>query len=234
MKRLWYVGLLLAMPGSAFAQARPEPPTIVVDGTASVARAPDRAVLSIAVENSSALAQEAAQTNADAMTRVTDALRQAGIPASMIRTVSYRVDPIYSQPPRGGDPQRVVEYRATNMLRVTVDSVSEVGSVIDAAIGAGANRVAGLSFELRDPAAARTEALELAMDRARMDAETVARAAGHALGQPLRIQVGGARLAGPSEVFAGRAVQEMAATPVEAGTLTVHASVNVVYRLLRR
>lgn len=233
MNRLWYVGLLMALPGSAHAQARPDPPTIVVDGTATVTREPDRAVLSIAVENTAASAQDAARANADAMIRVTDTLREGGIPSPMIQTASYRLDPVYSRNPQSDNPQRVVAYRATNMLRVTVDSVSLVGSVIDAAIGAGANRVTGLSFELRNPEEARAEALELAVARARRDAEVAAQAAGQALGPPVRIEVGDARVS-PREVVAARAIQEMGPTPVEAGTLTVRASVRVVYRLLRR
>ena len=231
MKRLLWAGLLAA-PLSLPAQQPPALPTITVDGSASVEREPERAVLVLAVETESATAQQAARANADAMTRVTAELRRAAIPAAMIRTVSYRLDPVYSRAQPAEEP-RIVGYRATNMVQVTIDSIPRVGATIDGAIAAGANRVAGLSFELRDPEEARVAALELAMARARREAEAVAKAAGRALGPPVEIQIGGQPMF-PRETFGARVAMAESVTPVEAGTLTVTATVHVVFRLERQ
>ena len=150
MSKHWLTFLLLAAPVAASAQQPPRGPSISVDGTATVERAPELGVLTLAVETEAPLAREAGRVNAEAMARVTAALRGAGIPAAMMRTVSYRLDPQYSRPVRDSVP-RITGYRALNMLEVRIDSIARIGASIDAALAAGANRVSGLSYELRDP-----------------------------------------------------------------------------------
>jgi uncharacterized protein YggE len=106
--------------------------------------------------------------------------------------------------------------------------------VIDAAIGAGANRVANLTFELRDEESARLEAIAMAMAKAKREAEVVAGAAEQRLGPPLNITTNSG-MSRPRAMYAERAVMDMAAAapppPIEAGSLTISASVTVVYRL---
>jgi uncharacterized protein YggE len=232
MSRLCWICLLLAAPAAAFAQQPPKPPTLSVDGFASVEREPERGVLTLAVETESTTARDAARANAEAMTRVTGELRRSGIPPTMIRTTAYGLEPVYAPAQRDSAP-RITGYRAFNGVRVTIDSIGRIGATIDAAIAAGANRVASLSFELRNPDEAREAALAEAMARARREAETVARAAGRKLGPPIEIQVGSASV-GPGPMPGARfALQAEAVTPVEGGTITVTASVHVVFRLDR-
>jgi len=119
------------------------------------------------------------------------------------------------------------------MLEVRIDSIGRIGATIDDALAAGANRVAGLTYGLRDPDAATEVALAEAMARARREAETVAKAAGRTLGPPLEIQVGGASIQPMPMAGARLAMQAEAATPIEGGTITVTGSVHVVFRLDR-
>lgn len=232
--------LLLAVPAIAAAQQPQERPprSITVTAYSSVQRAPDRAVIMLAVESQAENAQEAARQNAERMTRVIDALRGAGIPEQRIRTVTYDLQPVYSQPPR--EPRmeewqpRIVGYRAINMVRVEVDDVQRTGGVIDAALNAGANRVDGTSFVLRDSDAAYNEALQQAVQKARAQATAAAQAAGQQLGQPLSIQVGGyAPPPPPMPAYRGVAMDAMAAsTPVQGGELEIGASVTITFELI--
>ena len=78
------------------------------------------------------------------------------------------------------------------------------------------------------------EALQRAVEMARVEAEVIASAAGERLGPPLSIHSGGVArpVSGPMYDMRAMAVEAMAApTPVEGGTLTVMASVTIVYRL---
>ena len=136
----------------------------------------------------------------------------------------------------GTEPPRIVSYRAVNMVEITVDTVARLGAIIDAAIGAGANRVTSIRFQLRDAHAAHVEAVQIAMRNARREAEAVAQAAGQRLGPPLNINTGGFQPPPPPPMPAYRmdAVEMAAAqavTPMESGTLTVTANVHVVYRI---
>lgn len=227
--------LALLVPAALAAQTNDEPDRLTVSATASVERAPDRAVLMLAVESEAATAREASQQNATNMTRVVDAIRQAGVPADRIRTISLQLNPVYSRPAPGEQGPRITGYRASNMVQITVDSIVRLGAVMDASVAAGANRVTGLHFELRDPASARTEAIEKAVAMARQEAEVAARAAGQRLGAPIEIQIGSS-MPPPRPMFAAARMDvelAQAATPVEQGTLEVSATVTMVYRIER-
>jgi len=232
--------LLLSMPALAAAQERQERPprSLTVNAYASVQRAPDRAVLMLAVESQAQNAQEAARQNAERMTRVIDAVRRAGVPEARIRTVSYGLQPVYAQPPREPRAEewepRIVGYRALNMVRVEVDDVQRTGGVIDAALNAGANRIDGTSFVLRDSDAAYNEALQQAVAKARAQAAAAAQAAGQQLGQPLNIQVGGGYAPpAPMPQYRGMAMDmAVASTPMQGGELEVRASVTITYELI--
>jgi uncharacterized protein len=78
-----------------------------------------------------------------------------------------------------------------NQVMVRLDDMELVGRVVDAAVGAGANRVTGISFELSDPRTAYHEALRLAVARARAEAEVLADALGEPLGAVMQVSTGG-------------------------------------------
>lgn len=227
----------------ALAQAQPvpveQPRTLSVSASGTVEREPEQGVVTLAVESEAANARAAAEANANRMSQLMTALRRAGIPDRNIRTVSYELRPEYRGPTRdSNEPPRIVAYRAINMVQVTVDSVPRMGAIIDAAIGNGANRVANIRFQLRDPRAAYTEAVTLAMRNARREAELVAQAAGETLGPAMSINTGGFSPppSPPMPMYRSMdmAVQEAAPTSIEGGTLSVTASVHVVYRLVDR
>ena len=150
---------------------------VEVSGTGSVTVLPDRVQASFAVETRAADAAGAAAENALLMDRVIRALRGAGIPGLEVETFGYALNPQYAvtDPPRS----RVIDgYAALNNIRVTSNDVSAAGKLVDAAIGAGANRVSGLGFGASDTEAARREALTQAVRSARLQAEAMADALG--------------------------------------------------------
>jgi len=213
--------------------ARPDPHVVTVTGTAEVEAQPDRARILFAVETEGATAQEAGERNATLMTAVTEALRTAGddAPGLRVETSGYSLAPRYG-PVRPDQSREILGYTARNTVQVRVDEVERVGPLIDAALGAGANRVANLQFELRDPEPHRHEAVRLAVQRARAEAEVIADALGVPLGPALDVQ-GGADTFYPMQGFAGmeRAMAMMDATPIEAGMQTISARVTIRFRL---
>jgi uncharacterized protein len=228
--------LLLLVPGTVLAQQPTEAPrTLSVNAVGLIEREPEMGVIVLAVESEAPTARAAAEANAARMTQLTAALRRAGVPDRSIRTLSYELRPEYSREDRGREPPRIVAYRAINMVQATVDTVARMGGIIDAAIGSGANRVSSIQFRLRDPHAAHIEAVSQAMRNARREAEAIAEAAGERLGPAHTINTGG-YMPRPQPAYARADVMmaEAMETPIEGGTLTVIANVNVVYRLLDR
>jgi uncharacterized protein YggE len=114
------------------------------------------------------------------------------------------------------------------MLTLSVRDLDLVGRAIDAAVGAGANTILGISFGLQDLSRARTEALALAVRDARAKADAIAQAVG------LRI-IGIERIVEretdvrPFMVQPAEAGLLRAPAPVEPGMVTVSAVVTVAF-----
>lgn len=119
----------------------------------------------------------------------------------------------------------LVGYRASNTVAVKAP-IELAGKVFDAAVEAGADESSGLSFGLRDPGDRREKALEFAVAAARREAELVSKAMGVKLVGPKTIQIiseGGGPIRFESVKLA------KGATPVLPGSLTIAATVHVVF-----
>ena len=255
MLRFAKVALVLAVPACASAQGQdpaapapahdhaqmmamhPQPTRIVVNAMGTASRAPEQAVVSLAIETAARTARDAADQNATAMDRIIAALRRLDIPESQIRTTAYNMYPEYRHYD-GRDPEmanrqpEIIGYRVMNMVSVTVDGASRAGAVIDAALAAGANRVDGLFFQLRDTDAVRAEALRDAMAKARAEAALLAEAADLQLGPPMEISTSYGYMPPPMPM--PMMARDMAGapappTPVQPGAVEVQATVAVVY-----
>ena len=188
--------------------------------------------MTLAVETSAATADAAAEENASRMQRLVSALRRLGLGEDQIKTTSYQLIPEYDhspEAPRRPPEERIIGYRAINMVRVTVDEIGRVGEVIDAAIAAGANRVHGVHFTLRDPTEVRREALREAVTKRRRS-RNYSHGAAEVRPGPCRTTAGGfdrrCMRSRPTWRWPGRRSHAH-----EPGTLDVTANVTVAFRL---
>jgi uncharacterized protein len=227
-------GAVLAQQASPAAAQR----VIRVVGVGEVNVTPDVAHLDLAVETLAPTARAAGEQNAAAMDRVIRALTGAGVARTDLGTRGYQLFPEYAPPepmPPGREmvqrEPRIVGYRARNTLTVRVTDLARVGPVIDTALGAGANRMDGLRFALRDAEAAQNQAIRQATERARRTAETMAAAAGVALGEVVEISTAADVVRPFPQMERGMMdMRAMAvATPVEPGEQTVTAQVVMVF-----
>ncbi len=227
--------LALIAPAPAMAQATPQStpvPTIEVTGSAEVRANPDRATMDVAVETHAETAAKAASANARLSQKVADALKGALGTNGRIQTGSYTLMPDYRSRP-GEVEARIVGYRSVNTVTVETTALDRVGALIDAAIGAGANRVDSVSFTMRDQSAARNEAIA----KAAGDAMGQARALAAALGVKLKRVLRASTSAEPRPIrFMSMAAARFAAapsepTPISPGQITVPATVNLTYEI---
>ena len=233
------LGILTACGGRpAAAQVAPAAPPpapafIEVSGSAAVDVKPDRVRASFAVETQGADADQAAARNAQLMDAVIRAIRGTGMAGVEVETFGYNLRPDYTlATDRPAQVRVIAGYTALNNVRVGAADVSAAGKLIDAAIRAGANRVSSLSFEASDTGPARQDALTRAVRAATAQAETMARALGRRLGEPLEVRGGADQpypRAGGEVMF--RALEAAVDTPIEAADLTVSASVTIRFAL---
>jgi len=224
---------LLALPAAVWGQES-APRTIAVHGEGTVHVDPDHALVRVGVESEAARAGDAqAETNRIA-NGILAAVGELGIAAENIQTARLSLYPVYDdRPPDGprGEPT-VTGYRATNTVTIDLDDLSRIGSVVDAAIAAGANRVEGLEFDLRDATAARSRALAAAVEDARSKAEAIADALGVGLGAVVETMEQG--VSSPPIPFMFRTEAALAqdiSTPISAGRIQITASLTIRYTI---
>lgn len=205
---------------------------IQVTGQSQISVPADRVRISFTVETEGASAGDVTEENAGKMEAVIAAIRGTGVSGLDVETFGYNLRPEYEVSRDGTGTRTISGYRVQNNIQVTVPEVDAAGTILDAAVGGGANRVANLQFEASDTRQARLEALRAAVTNAREQAEAIASAMGVGLGAALEVQ-GGANAPNPRtpQGMMLRAAAETT-TPVESGDQLVTASVTVKYRIL--
>ncbi len=221
---------------TAHAQILPPPiPQISVQARGEVQVAPDRARVQVGVETQAKTAAAAAADNSKKQTAVLAAIRALGIPASAISTQNYSVSPVqrYDEKER-----RVIldGYRVSNIVQVETDKLEQAGSIIDAALNNGSNRIAGLDFLVKDAAKARDAALTEAVESARRQADVAAGAAGGRITELLEVSVNDFERPQPRQVMtmAKVASSDASSTPISEGTTTVAVTVSTRWRFEKR
>lgn len=213
----------LLAAGAAAAQPGPPPyDVIVVSGDATVRRAPDVALVTVAVETRAKSPREAQRLNADAMAAVFKRIADAGIARDALRTVGVRLDQEFDNANGRRVPR---DFVARNALEIALAEVARAGEVADAAVQAGATSIDGIRFDLKDRAAAEREATRLAVLDARGKADAAAAGAGRAIDRILRIEQGGAGGPPPRPMMMKMSAES--GTIVEAGLIEVRADVTL-------
>jgi len=223
------VALLLAVFALPAAAQELPPPSLTVTGEGHVSAAPDIAVITLAVVAEAKTAQDALASNAKDMTAVIAEVKAAGIGDRDIATSGLSVEPVYSDPEKSPDGRATITgYRVSNQITVRVRELSVSGALLDAVVKAGANRVAGIAFEIDGIEALRDQAIEAAILEAKRKADLMAKAAGVTLGPIRSLNTSDAGM--PFYRMEARAMSAAAPqTPIMGGEQTVTVSATVVY-----
>lgn len=223
--------LLLLVPCTIVAQETSSPHVVRASGEATVTVKPDQAQISIGVVTDAHTAEDASAQNARQTSAALSAIKSSLAEHGNVKTTGYSISPQYDY--SAGHAPRLTGYQARNTVLVTLDDLSLTGKVVDAATGSGANNIEGISFSLRDDSTVRAEALAQAATKARGNAEAIAKALGLHVTGVLRADTEQAPIVRPLPMatFTAMAKAERAPTPVEPGTLDVHATVIVTLQV---
>jgi len=225
------IAVLLLSVSTVYAQPapdRPRPPSITVNGEATIAAEPDQAQIDIGVTTQARSAPEASKENAERLSRVLAEVKKLLSKTDEVKTSGYSLNPQYRYP-QGGKPE-IVGYTANNIVSIKTTKLDDVGKLIDAAMQAGANNINRLMFTLKDEESARLNALRQASAKAKAKAEAIADALGLKI---LRIAsvTEGERSFQPifrqTPMARGEALAAQAPTPVEPGTVDVKSTVSL-------
>lgn len=218
---------LMALPLAAAAQDR----VITVTGEGIVAAVPDLAYVNLGVSQQAETAGAAMGAMSLSMTAVMDRLATAGIAPVDIQTGQLTLDPVYdnsSYDSSGGS--KILGYVATTMVQVRVRDLTVVGTVLDAVVQDGANRLAGVSFDLADRGPAMDEARRRAVGDAQARADLFATASGVTLGALITLTEQSGYM-NPAPMFDARMEGTSMAVPVAGGEVSLQAMVTMVYAI---
>jgi uncharacterized protein len=218
------LSFILATCALTFAQAHAADKLVTVAGEATVAVAPDTAMIRIGVTSQDKTAHEAGDVNAKQMTSVLAAIKDAGVADRDIQTSRLSLQPQYD--PNKAGTARLTGFQATNQVTVRIRDIDKLPAVLDHAISAGANEMSGIEFVVSEQSKLLDQARDDAIADARRKAELYAKAAGAKLGRVVSITEEGSSPP-PRPMQAMRA----GAVPVAPGEQTLRAVVTVSYEL---
>jgi uncharacterized protein len=224
------------------AQAQPTPAsefrrTVSVTGSGSVNAVPDIAVVSIGVQNQSPTAAQALTANNQQMEKLLAALRSAGIADADIQTQVIQLYPqIENQPTplpnqQGSSTAVPPVYTTVNTVEVTVRKLSNLGTILDQAVGAGGNMIQNIRFDVSNPSQDLDQARKTAYTEASRKAGQLATLSGMKLG-PIVSIIESSSIPVPAMSAGGlRMDQAQSAVPVSPGTQLYTVDLQVTFEL---
>jgi len=214
------------------ADAAPPVRTLTVNGTGQAFLSPDIAYIYIGVHTEEETAADAVESNNAQTQQVIAALQDAGVDANDIRTTSFSIWPNQQYSPDGQPTD--TRYVVDNSVFVTVRELEGLGDLLDSAIGAGANSINSIQFDVADKDEALKQAREEAVKDAKEQAQQLADAAGMSLGDVQTISFYDSAPIPYMDQFGkggggGAAVES--AVPIQPGQLTLTVTVSMSYAI---
>ena len=219
---------------------------IQATGVGVVTVKPDIATMSLGVETIAATVTEARNEAAVAMDAMLAALRELNVADDDLATTFFSIQPEYTfdqvtETLANGEritrrERRLVGYRVTNTLSVTIRDLDNVGTIIDATVDAGgdATRLNSISFTVDDGMALEVEARTLALQDAVAKADLYASETGVSRGTLISIvETSGNQFANQARTESASLAFDGAAPPTQilAGEFEVRVSVRAVFAI---
>lgn len=159
--------------------------TVTVTGVGTVSVSPDTVAIDLGVETFNTDVRESFSQANTTLRAVVQAIRELGVGENDINTSNLSIYNTSRYDNANGLEER--GYQISNTVRVTVRDIALIEQVIDAAIGAGANSIYGLTFMLADQSAVESQARELAVQDANSRATQLAGLVGASLGEVIAV-----------------------------------------------
>ena len=157
--------------------------SIAVVGEGEVKVAPDFVELVVGVETESGTLAPAKKSN-DAITiKVMEVIQKYGIDEK-----DYKTSYLSIYPQNDYRSSTITGYTVYNSIKLTIRDLAIFESLLTDILGAGANRISGISFQVTDVETYKTQARELALKNAKDKATAMASVLDQEIGVPLTIQ----------------------------------------------
>jgi len=202
--------------------------TITVNGSGVVNVVPDIAKLSFGISLQKKTASEAMNALSEKASNVITTLTNAGVKKEDIKTTSINLRPVY-QWDKDSRKNVLVGYEASESFTVN-SSIKNAGNLLSLAVNSGANKVFGISFDVSNKDDMQNEAITKAMENARKKAEASLKGTNYRITGIKTISIQSQNY---YPIFyrnlAGKETENDTNIPVEGGSLTIKANVQVIF-----
>jgi len=230
MKTTAIILAMLVMCATVLAQPVDPRRSISVVGEAEAAIAPDKASVVIGVETEGADVLTIKAENDKRVKAMMSALKTIGIPDKDIQTSDLQIQPQYNW--KEGR-REFVKYTMRNVVTIVVRDLSKLEKVINAGVAGGVNLLDNINFSASNAKAIRDSLRIEAVKNGKAKATELVAAVGGTVGKVLSIEeVGGNSAPIPmykAEMMRASGVSEDTSTPVSAGQLVLHVTVNLKF-----
>jgi len=222
------VGFTVAQPDEP-PKSPIEPPRIInVNGTGIIKVKPDMSIVNLGVITEAKEAKESQNQNSRISNAIIDALKKLSIKEEDIQTTEYSVNPVYKY--EEGRQPIISGYQTVQMFYVRIYDLGKTGEVIDSATSAGANRINGVSFDVKEKNALKLQAIEIAVKDARIKADTALKAASESVIKLISMNVNEGFQNSPAPIYRGAKDAGTAEnTQIMAGQMELTVTVNATF-----
>jgi len=223
--------LVLALVLSACGTAAAQPRTLNVSGNGTVYLTPDIANIYIGVHNENPVITTAVSNNNNQTQALVDALKNAGVAEADIQTSNFSVYTTQSYDKLTGQSLGST-YAVDNTVYVTVRDLPKLGSLLNTAVGAGANNINSITFDVADKTAAMAQARQKAMENASSLASELAQNAGVKLGEIQNVSYSDtSSIPYPYGMGGGGSSTPNTSVPIQPGKTQISVTVSVTYTI---
>jgi len=238
---------------------------LIVTASSHIKKPADSFQMNVVCDTQEETSKESLDENNRKMSEIIKVLEELGLRSKIDYTNGYfSISPVYSQRVHNNAKRsynqysndnnnnnenelEITGYQVINSVVIDTDKLKMVGDIIDAVNTAGADRIDGLTFSLRDPSEFRIEAVTTAVKNAYAEAAAVAAAANSRIVRTIQIDTsggnsgydGGGGVYEDSSMFqsnfksfAAAAPMMMRHTPIaDSRDITIYATITIVYEI---
>jgi len=228
--------------GNVGRPANPATDTITIQGDGQATVPPDVARVSFTVENTAEAVVDAQAATTKQANAVLDFVKEQGVADKDVKTLSYEITPQYSYPnpctsgfecPLYIGTPKVTGYKVSETVQVTMRDLTAVGTLLGGLGKLSVQNVSGPSFALDDSTAGYDAARADAINKAKIQANLLAKQLGVHLGKIVNFSESSGNRTYPMyamESSAGGA--SVKSTPsIPTGENTYSASVSITYEI---
>lgn len=228
--------LVLGFSSITLADASTNTAILSVRGEAVLMVEPDQVSITIGVISDNKNAKLALAENSQTMRDTIAALESLGFIKDDYQTQNFSIRPQWSSRPSNSSnaKREIIGYSVNNSLQLKTGRIDDIGDVIAATTDVGANQIQSIQFGLKNPRQYREQAIVAASNNAKADAQSLAKANGVRIINVQSINLNNASASisqVPKAMVMESRMMADSAPPIQAGDISVRASVNIVYEI---